>query len=548
MEKVFATIHQFFSGGSINGRKMAGAGFLNALLQLDPFDRYEFFVEDGKVFREELEKRTLRAVERDAIRILPRTALVGRLQNQIYHVFHLSAFRPEFPAVCALRNACAQQFFPVTAVNHTISSPYFTADFLFHLTSVFSPQDAIGTNSSAAARLIQNWQEAIRDRVEAASLSGTGPRLKTIPMGVEPESLPRPDAERRLAMRTRLGLGTESVAILLFGRFSLEDKLDPQPLLSAIMRVRLQSSSPDLHLIVSGACEPEDPALELFRRMAVVMGVPLHVLPNPSPEEKLAVYAAADIFVSPSDNIQETFGLTLLEAGAAALPAVVSDWDGYRDIIIPDQTGFLVPVLAPEDTALLDLVAPVLAVGEGQLLRAQQTAMDVPTLAKALYVLGKFPEIRRKMGEKARERVLQHFTCEAVVRHWIAFWEELNAVPVPEQERERLRLAGSLLQLPYGKLFAHYATDSFSSSLRVRCSFVGEMLLQGMLPLEAFGLFDELGLSWSILKPILEHSLQPVAASDLQKTLSGLFEKPALCDLRFYLLWALKHDLLERIV
>lgn len=81
--------------------------------------------------------------------------------------------------------------------------------------------------------------------------------------------------------------------------------------------------------------------------MALVMGVPLHILPNPSPEERLAVYSAADIFVSPSDNMQETFGLTLLEAGAAELPAVVSDWDGYRDIIVHDETGFLVPVLAP---------------------------------------------------------------------------------------------------------------------------------------------------------------------------------------------------------
>ena len=45
-------------------------------------------------------------------------------------------------------------------------------------------------------------------------------------------------------------------------------------------------------------------------------------------------YAAADIFVSLSDNIQETFGLTPVEAMAAGLPVVASDWDGYRETIV----------------------------------------------------------------------------------------------------------------------------------------------------------------------------------------------------------------------
>lgn len=546
MKKVFGTIHQFFSGGGINGRKMAGAGFLNALLRQDPFDRYDFFVENGAEFHDELERRELSAVRRGAVRILPRVALPGQLKENVYHAFHLSAFRPEFPAMCAVRNAHARNFFPVTAVNHTISSPYFTADFLFHLTPLFSPRDAVGANSTSSARLIRNWQAAIRTALGAESLSGSGPHLEVIPMGVEPEALPQPDPERRASMRARLGLAPDSVAVLLFGRFSLEDKLDPQPLLSAITRARLLDSAPDLQLIVSGACNPADPALALFRTMALVMGVPLHILPNPSPEERLAVYSAADIFVSPSDNMQETFGLTLLEAGAAELPAVVSDWDGYRDIIVHDETGFLVPVLAPDRTEVLDCLAPVLAVGEAQLMRAQQTAMDVPTLAKALYALGKLPDMRRSMGRKARDRVLRHFTCDAVVRRWIELWDRLNAVPLPEEEKDRLRGVRSPLQLPYGEIFAHYAAESFSSDLRVRCSMFGEMLLQGLLPLETFGLFSELGLSFDLLKPLLEACRQPVTAGELERIFSALQPGRELCDLRFYLLWGLKHDLLER--
>ncbi len=42
------------------------------------------------------------------------------------------------------------------------------------------------------------------------------------------------------------------------------------------------------------------------------------------------IWQAADIFTSLSDNIQETFGLTPIEAMAAGLPSVVTDWDGYQ--------------------------------------------------------------------------------------------------------------------------------------------------------------------------------------------------------------------------
>ena len=49
-------------------------------------------------------------------------------------------------------------------------------------------------------------------------------------------------------------------------------------------------------------------------------------------------YGMADVFVSPSDNIQETFGLSVIEAMASGLPVIVSDWDGYRDTVVDGVT------------------------------------------------------------------------------------------------------------------------------------------------------------------------------------------------------------------
>ena len=58
-------------------------------------------------------------------------------------------------------------------------------------------------------------------------------------------------------------------------------------------------------------------------------------------------WAGADVFCSLADNIQETFGITPIEAMAAGLPVVVSDWDGYKDTVRDGVDGFRIPTVAP---------------------------------------------------------------------------------------------------------------------------------------------------------------------------------------------------------
>ena len=53
--------------------------------------------------------------------------------------------------------------------------------------------------------------------------------------------------------------------------------------------------------------------------------------------------AASDAFLSLVDCLQETFGLTPVEAMASRLPVVASDWNGYRDTVVDGRTGFCIP-------------------------------------------------------------------------------------------------------------------------------------------------------------------------------------------------------------
>ena len=110
------------------------------------------------------------------------------------------------------------------------------------------------------------------------------------------------------------------------------------------------------------------------------------------------------------DNIQETFGLTPLEAMAAGLPVVVSDWDGYRFTVRDGIEGFLVPTLG----------GPPGPIGETIVTRhaaridtyqsyvgsiAQHTAVHVGSAATPLGQLIASPDLRRRMGAAGRARV-----------------------------------------------------------------------------------------------------------------------------------------------
>ena len=161
-------------------------------------------------------------------------------------------------------------------------------------------------------------------------------------------------------------------------------------------------------------------------------------------------WAGSDIFLSLVDNIQETFGITPLEAMAAGLPVVVSDWDGYRATVRDGVEGFLIPTLggATSDLGvsminrhLFEVASYQAYVGEV----AQYTAVHVGRTAEALTQLARSPELRRRMGAAGRERVRTAFDWPVVARQVHALTDELaeirraSADPVIRQRADPVR-------------------------------------------------------------------------------------------------------------
>src|SRR5258708_36177629 len=173
-------------------------------------------------------------------------------------------------------------------------------------------------------------------------------------------------------------------------------KGDLGPLLIALSN--LLSREVKTHLLLAGDDTQTNEARRLTA-LASELGCiqSLTIWPNPSAKDKHMLYSGADIFVSPSDNIQETFGLTVAEALSYGLPAVVSDWDGYRDLVTDGETGFLVPSLFPSSVENLELHDCRVSMLEEDCL-AQSTTIDIPVLSEKIQTLVHNPALRRQMG------------------------------------------------------------------------------------------------------------------------------------------------------
>jgi hypothetical protein len=149
------------------------------------------------------------------------------------------------------------------------------------------------------------------------------------------------------------------------------------------------------------------------------------------PETRFSIWAAADIFISFSDNIQETFGLTPIEAMAAGLPCVVSDWDGYKDTVRDGVDGFRIPTIAPRPGLGADIAFAFANrwmsyenyIGAS----GQFVAVDLGAAEEALAALIEQPELRRRMGEAGRARAREVFDWAAIVPQYQALWAEQNA-------------------------------------------------------------------------------------------------------------------------
>ncbi|HKV89948.1 MAG TPA: glycosyltransferase family 4 protein [Thermoplasmata archaeon] len=189
------------------------------------------------------------------------------------------------------------------------------------------------------------------------------------------------------AVREQLGLSDARV-------LAFTGRLVPHKGVDLIVRA-LPDLPSDVKLLVVGR-GPRLPELyALARRLGVDERI--RFCPDVSDADLPKYLRAADVFVFPSQNRLEGFGLVVAEALAAGLPVVIADMPGVREVIEPGVQGVLVEPMIQHD-----LVA-----------KLRELLDDAPR--------------RRAMARAARQRAEERFGLGPVVDQLTQLYRDLSA-------------------------------------------------------------------------------------------------------------------------
>jgi len=167
----------------------------------------------------------------------------------------------------------------------------------------------------------------------------------------------------------------------------LEDKYGIDVLINAfkVLQDLLPSSSLHLHIVGVGSGMKE--LTELSKSLGLQHLVTFYGEIQNS--DVPTFLNEMDIFVVPSRNESESFGVAAVEAQACGLPVVVADVGGLPEVVANNQTGIVVPKENPD------------------------------ALANAMKVLYQDDSYRHSLGVAGRERVLKFYDWQKNVAHMV---------------------------------------------------------------------------------------------------------------------------------
>ena len=342
---------------------------------------------------------------------------------------------------CWLRAEGASHRFSLTGVTHTLCSHRVMQGLEQLVTAPLEPWDALVCTSRSALRVVQQAMDCMHERLERRFQQTLpppqGPQLPLIPLGIDPNPFHwrgrfASRQEQRLQARQQLGLSPSARVVLFLGRLSFHSKAHPLPLYRALERLSAEHELVLLecgHIFNSTIAAAYDELRQRFPRLTLRR---LGGLTPASDEDKKLALAAADLFCSPADNLQETFGLSVLEAMASSLPVVASDWNGYRDLVVHGSTGWLVPCrdllqkqMKPD--ALDRRFSLGLQDYDSNIgLRSLGVVLDHAVLEKSLGNLLADPERCAAMGDAGRMRIESLFAWPVVCGQYRELWNELS--------------------------------------------------------------------------------------------------------------------------
>ena len=273
------------------------------------------------------------------------------------------------------------------------------------------------------------------------------------------------------------------MAFLFAGRLSFHAKANPAPVYQALEKVAKETAV----VCIEAGVFPNEGIKQGYIAAQKALAPSVRFIWVDGNKEFLyqQAWQAADVFVSLSDNIQETFGLTPVEAMAAGLPVVVSDWNGYKDTVRDGVDGFRVPTILPPPPSGADLAlrsAMGLDTYDFYIGRTSlATVVDPEILAQVLRKLATNPSLRAQMGVSGQHRAKTEFDWPIIIERYSDLAKNLNALRVEHQDKQVPQKWPQRAD-PFLR-FAHFSSSTLSGKWRVHAQPEGHTQLQTLLSL-----------------------------------------------------------------
>jgi glycosyltransferase involved in cell wall biosynthesis len=213
-------------------------------------------------------------------------------------------------------------------------------------------------------------------------------QFRIIPIGLDLERFKQSDEKAAAALRLMCGAGNEEILAAYVGR------LVPIKRVDQVLRAVAEASRQGLpvRLVVAG----DGDCRQGLEALAAQLGVGEAVTFLGYVSDASIVVAGADLAILASDN--EGTPVALIEAAAGGLPAVATAVGGVPEVVVPGA-GMLVP---PGDHV---------------------------ALAAALCRCARDQSLRARMGARAREHVLLHYSIDRLLRDVARLYGELLVRP-----------------------------------------------------------------------------------------------------------------------
>ena len=460
------------SGPKLMGRNAAGESFLRGYLTHSHASAFWSQVqkqEHGQYFAAQVKAQgrseTVHAVTPHNLGALAQAGLVYYPGPGIgQHAFHRVAATG------------AHTGWSLCGITHTTSSAGAMDALSELITAPVQPWDAVICTSTAVkdnvTRLLQAQANMLKERLGISKL--VLPMLPVIPLGIHTQDFVYTDAQKTAA-RKRLNANDNTLVVLFMGRLSFHAKAHPLAMYQALQKAAqlVKAAGKKVKLVECGwhANEFIRKAYQDAARQACP-DVEVITLDGRKAQDRETAWAGADVFCSLSDNIQETFGIVPIEAMAAGLPVVVSDWDGYKDTVRHEVDGYRIATVMPEAGLATDLALRHAVEVDTYDMYCGHTctlvSVDIEAAALAFTKLFESPALRQRMGAAGRERAQQVYDWKVIIAQYEALWAEQDRVRLAAMQDEA-KVPGKLEQPWPARMdpfhaFASYPTQALKAS------------------------------------------------------------------------------------